>query len=65
MDRGRALGLRVNAGHGLHYDNVRAVAALTGIEELNIGHSVISRAVFSGLQEAVREMKWLLQEARG
>ncbi len=65
VELGRSLGLRVNAGHGLDYDNVRAVAALVGIEELNIGHSVICRAVFSGLGEAVREMKWLLQESRG
>lgn len=57
-------GLRVNAGHGLTYRNVQPVAALAGIEELNIGHSIISRAVFTGLVEAVREMKRLMVEAR-
>jgi pyridoxine 5-phosphate synthase len=50
-------GLRVNAGHGLTYQNVRPVAALAGMEELNIGHSIISRAVLVGLDRAVREMK--------
>lgn len=57
---GRALGLQVNAGHGLDYHNVKAVAAIPGIEELNIGHSIIARSVFSGLAEAVREMKRLI-----
>jgi pyridoxine 5-phosphate synthase len=52
-----ALGLRVNAGHGLTYWNVRPVALLAGMEELNIGHSIISRAVLVGLERAVREMK--------
>jgi pyridoxine 5-phosphate synthase len=56
------LGLRVNAGHGLHYHNTGPVAALPGIEELNIGHAIVSRAVLSGLQEAVREMKNLILE---
>jgi len=50
------LGLRVNAGHGLNYSNVSAVAKIEGIEELNIGHSIISRAVFVGLDRAVKEM---------
>ena len=50
------LGLRVNAGHGLNYQNVKPVARISGIEELNIGHSIISRAAFVGLQQAVREM---------
>jgi pyridoxine 5-phosphate synthase len=50
------LGLRVAAGHGLHYHNVREVAALPQVEELNIGHAIIARAVFSGLDEAVRRM---------
>jgi len=53
------LGLVVNAGHGLKYNNTREIAAIKGIEELNIGHSVISRAVFVGLAQAVREMKRL------
>jgi len=50
------LGLQVNAGHGLDYENTRAVARLPYVEELNIGHSIVSRAVFSGMKEAVREM---------
>jgi len=60
----RSLGLIVNAGHGLHYENVQDVAALTEIVELNIGHSIVARSVFSGLAEAVREMKRLMLEAR-
>lgn len=60
----RSLGLVVNAGHGLHYHNVQPVAAIPEIVELNIGHAIISRAVFSGLSEAVREMKRLMVEAR-
>ncbi|GAB4218144.1 MAG: pyridoxine 5'-phosphate synthase [Synechococcales cyanobacterium] len=51
------LGIRVNAGHGLTYWNVRPVAAIPGMEELNIGHSILSRAVLVGLERAVREMK--------
>lgn len=61
---GRSLGLVVNAGHGLHYENVQAVAAIPEINELNIGHSIISRAVFDGLGKAVSEMKRLMLEAR-
>ncbi len=61
---GKSLGLVVNAGHGLHYDNVQAVAAIAEITELNIGHSIISRAVFDGLGKAVSEMKRLMLEAR-
>ncbi|MGX8940783.1 pyridoxine 5'-phosphate synthase [Symbiopectobacterium sp. Eva_TO] len=57
-------GLKVNAGHGLTYHNVQAIAALPEIHELNIGHAIIGRAVMSGLAEAVAEMKALLQEAR-
>ncbi len=60
---GQALGLRVNAGHGLNYHNVQPVAALPGIHELNIGHAIVARAVFSGLGPAVREMKRLIREA--
>lgn len=56
-------GLIVNAGHGLHYHNVQAIAAIPGINELNIGHAIIARAVFTGLAEAVREMKALMQDA--
>ncbi len=54
-------GLRVNAGHGLNYSNVSAVAKIEGIEELNIGHSIISRAVFVGLGRAVKEMLVLIR----
>ena len=61
---GESLGLDVHAGHGLTYENVAPVAAVQEIEELNIGHSVVSRSVFSGLQAAVREMKGILQRAR-
>ena len=62
-DEGKGLGLRVNAGHGLHYHNVQAIASIKTISELNIGHSIIARAVFSGLADAVREMKRLIQTA--
>jgi len=55
-----SLGLRVNAGHGLNYQNVVPVARIDGMEELNIGHSIIARAVFTGLTEAVQEMKRLI-----
>jgi len=61
---GDALGLSVNAGHGLHYHNVQAVAALPGIEELNIGHAIVAQALFVGWENAVREMKRLMLEAR-
>jgi pyridoxine 5-phosphate synthase len=57
-------GLQVNAGHGLHYHNVQAIAALPGLVELNIGHAIVARAVFTGLQQAVRDMKRLMIEAR-
>ena len=57
------LGLRVNAGHGLNYRNVVPVARIPKIEELNIGHSIIARAVFVGLRQAVREMKELIRGA--
>ena len=58
------LGLRVNAGHGLHYHNVKPIAAILEMEELNIGHAIIGRAVFEGLPVAVAEMKRLMIEAR-
>ncbi len=61
---GAGLGLVINAGHGLNYLNVASVAAIPQIRELNIGHSIVARAVFSGLAEAVREMKLLMLEAR-
>lgn len=59
-----SMGLVVNAGHGLHYHNVQPIAALKEIEELNIGHAIIAQAVYSGLPEAVKEMKRLMIEAR-
>ena len=59
----RSLGLIVNAGHGLHYHNTEAIASIIGINELNIGHSIIARAVFTGLKEAVREMRLLIEKA--
>lgn len=61
---GNELGLQVNAGHGIHYHNVQDFAAVPGIRELNIGHAIIARAVFTGLPEAVREMKQLMLEGR-
>jgi len=59
-----ALGLRVNAGHGLNYHNVMPVAAIAVIEELNIGHAIIARAVMAGLDRAVRDMLALLRQSR-
>ncbi len=56
--------LVINAGHGLNYHNTQPIAALTGINELNIGHAIIARAVFSGLATAVRDMKSLMQQSR-
>jgi pyridoxine 5-phosphate synthase len=56
-----ALGLRVNAGHGLTYRNVYSVACLAGMEELNIGHAIVSRAVLVGMERAIREMKAAMQ----
>ena len=52
-----AAGLHVHMGHGLNYTNVQDVAAIAGVEELNIGHSILSRALLTGIEEAVREMK--------
>jgi pyridoxine 5-phosphate synthase len=60
---GRRLGLEVNAGHGLNYHNVEPIAAIPGIAELNIGHAIVARALFTGFREAVREMKRLMREA--
>src|SRR5262249_34957509 len=59
----RSLGMRFNAGHALNYFNVKPVAALPGVRELHIGHAIVSRAVFVGMREAVREMKRLITEA--
>ncbi len=61
---GQKEGLLINAGHGLHYKNVEALAAIPEMNELNIGHGLIARAVFIGLEAAVREMKRLMREAR-
>jgi pyridoxine 5-phosphate synthase len=59
----RALGMRFNAGHALNYFNVEPVARLPGVRELHIGHAIVSRAVFVGMREAVREMKGLMLQA--
>ncbi len=64
VTRARNLGLHVNAGHGLTYQNVEHIAYIEGIEELNIGHTIISRALAIGLKEAVREMKMLITNPR-
>lgn len=61
---GDDIGLHVNAGHGLHYHNVQSIAALAQLRELNIGHAIVARALFTGLGEAVREMKRLMLAAR-
>ncbi len=58
----RALGMRFNAGHALNYFNVQSVASLPGVGELHIGHAIVSRSLFVGLREAVRQMKALLRE---
>ena len=60
----RSLGMRFNAGHALNYFNVEPIAALAGVRELHIGHAIVSRAVFVGMREAVREMKSLMTQAR-
>jgi pyridoxine 5-phosphate synthase len=60
-ERIRSLGMALHAGHGLNYHNVGPVARIAGMHELNIGHAIISRAIFTGLERAVREMKALLQ----
>jgi len=60
-----SLGLQVNAGHGLTLENTKAIAVINSVVELNIGHSIISRALFVGLGAATSEMKQLIQEARG
>lgn len=58
------VGLQVNAGHGLHYHNVQAIAAIPQMEELNIGHAIIARSIFTGLPQAVADMKKLMRDAR-
>jgi pyridoxine 5-phosphate synthase len=64
IEYGTRIGLHVNAGHGLDYHNVSDVAALADVRELNIGHSIVSRAIFTGMAEAVAEMKRIMQTAR-
>ena len=61
---GHEIGLIVNAGHGLHYENVQAIARIPEIVELNIGHAIISQSVFYGVSQAVGEMKRLMNKAR-
>ncbi len=63
-DLGRTLGLDVHAGHGLTYENVAPVAAIESLEELNIGHSIVSRAIFTGMEAAVRDMAAIIHRAR-
>ncbi len=62
IQKGLDLGIQVNAGHGLHYHNVQDIAAIPGVQELNIGHAIVARALFTGFEEAVREMKLLMRE---
>lgn len=62
IEVGHQLGLEVHGGHGLTYRNIAAVAAIPGFSEFNIGHSIVSRAVFVGIREAVREMKCLIEK---
>lgn len=64
VEYARRKGLVVNAGHGLNYHNTLAVGAIPGINELNIGHAIIARSVFTGLKEAVRDMRSILDQAR-
>ncbi|MCX4193975.1 pyridoxine 5'-phosphate synthase [Methylophaga sp. OBS1] len=63
-EQAHARGLQVNAGHGLHYHNTQAIAAIPQLVELNIGHAIVARSVFTGFKAAVRDMKQLMQEAR-
>jgi pyridoxine 5-phosphate synthase len=62
---GQLIGFRVNAGHGLNIHNVKKIAALKGISELNIGHAIVAQALFVGWENAVREMKALIVQAAG
>ncbi len=64
VEAGQQAGLQVNAGHGLNYHNVSAIAAIAAIRELNIGHAIVARALFCGFKEAVSEMKRLMVAAR-
>ena len=60
----RSLGLTVNAGHGLNYTNIKPIAQIPGIEELNIGHAIISQAIFAGLEKAVKDMLKLARNSK-
>ncbi len=64
VEYGNRIGLKVNAGHGLNYDNVGPIAGVPGIAELNIGHAIVAQAIFIGWEAAVRQMKRLMTEAR-
>ena len=64
VDHAAPTPLQINAGHGLHYHNVKPIAALEQVAELNIGHAIIARAVFSGIYQAVQDMKTLMEQAR-
>ncbi|CAD6511541.1 Pyridoxine 5'-phosphate synthase [Paraburkholderia kirstenboschensis] len=64
VEFGATLGIKVNAGHGLHYTNVQQIAAIDGIVELNIGHAIVAHAIFAGWDNAVREMKAIMVAAR-
>lgn len=64
VELGHDLGLQVNAGHGLNYQNVKQIAAIPHVKELNIGHAIIAEAVFVGLEKAVKTMRQLMHEAR-
>ncbi len=64
VEEGIKNGLKVNAGHGLHYTNVLPIASIDGIAELNIGHAIVAQAVFDGWEKAIRDMKSLLVQAR-
>jgi len=61
---GKSIGLRVNAGHGLHEGNVMPIAAITELSELNIGHAIVAEALFRGWQQAIKDMKALMIQAR-
>ena len=63
MDFGISLGLRVNAGHGINYENVEGARELKQVYEFNIGHSIISRSITHGLSEAVQTMRSLLNDS--
>ncbi|XOZ33742.1 pyridoxine 5'-phosphate synthase [Halomonadaceae bacterium KBTZ08] len=65
VDLARQQGLVVNGGHGLHYHNTAAIAAMAGINELNIGHAIMARALMTGMKEAVRDMRALMDQASG